>query len=160
MKYNNTGVRRQNRLLDESEALDLLKKGEYGILSMVASEDGAYGVPLSFVWDGKKNVYMHCAPEGKKLDLLKVCNKVSFSIVGKTKVIPDQFTTGYESIILKGIIIWDLPKEEKMKALDLLIDKYSSDYKEKAKVYIEKSFYRTAILRFDVIEFSGKSKRI
>jgi uncharacterized protein len=35
MKYNNDNVRRQDRLLAEDEARELLRTGEYGVLSMI-----------------------------------------------------------------------------------------------------------------------------
>ena len=48
MKFNNENIRRQDRILDEKRAFEILKEGEYGILSM-QSEDGqgAYGIPLT-----------------------------------------------------------------------------------------------------------------
>ena len=33
MEYDNSAVRRQDRLLEESDALRLLREGEYGVLS-------------------------------------------------------------------------------------------------------------------------------
>ena len=72
MEYNNSGVRRQDRLLQHDSACLLLRKGEYGVLSMV---DGGvpYAVPVSYVWDGQSSVYVHCAPEGRKLRCLSAC---------------------------------------------------------------------------------------
>ena len=61
MKYVNDTVRRRDRLMDEARALELLRNGEYGVLSMV-SEGGGYGIPVNFVWDGKNSAYIHCAP--------------------------------------------------------------------------------------------------
>ena len=45
--YDNTAVRRQDRLLDVARACELLRTGEYGVLSMQAEEGGGYGIPLS-----------------------------------------------------------------------------------------------------------------
>ena len=56
MKYVNDRVRRQDRLMDEERALELLREGEYGVLSMVADNAG-YGIPVNFVWDGDHSVY-------------------------------------------------------------------------------------------------------
>ena len=39
MEFSNKEVRRQDRLLDEKRAMEIIKEGEYGILSMV-SENG------------------------------------------------------------------------------------------------------------------------
>ena len=70
MKYNNDNVRRQDRLLEEDRAYALLREGEYGVLSMTTPTGGAYGIPLNFVWDGQENIYIHCAPQGRKLDCI------------------------------------------------------------------------------------------
>lgn len=85
MEYTNANVRRQNRLLDIKEATEILRNGEYGIMSMYCEESGAYGIPISYVWDGEESIYLHCAPEGKKLRCLDIQNKVSFCVVGKTQ---------------------------------------------------------------------------
>ena len=62
MKYVNDTVRRQDRLMDEERAIELLRESEYGVLSMVDTDGSAYGVPLNYVWDGGQSIYIHCAP--------------------------------------------------------------------------------------------------
>ena len=163
VKLNNEGVRRQDRLLDESGSIELLRTGEYGVLSMVESVDkeiGGYGIPLNYVWDGNHSIYFHCAPEGYKLDCLKENPKVSFSVIGHTKVISHKFTTAYESIVVRGIVFMELTEKECMKALLLILDKYSPNNKEIGMKYAEKSLHRTNIIRLDIIEVSRKTKRI
>ena len=71
MRYDNSKVRRQDRLMDEKRAIELLKSNEYGILSMISETGEAYGVPINYVWDGGESIYNHCAQEGKKLDALR-----------------------------------------------------------------------------------------
>lgn len=161
MDYNNEKVRRQDRLLTEKEALRLLESGEYGVLSMQEEEGtGAYGIPVNYVWDKQGNLYVHCAPEGHKLRCLDACPEVSFCVVGRTKVIPERFTTGYESIVARCKASTHLSPEERMQALQMLIAKYSADYREIGQKYAEKSFYRTEIIRLEVIEWSGKCKKV
>lgn len=160
MKYTNKQIRRQDRLLEEERAMNLLKAGEYGVLSMLTEEDSAYGIPVNYVWDGNSSVYIHCAPEGRKLHCLAYCNRISFCIVGRTHVISHQFTTEYESIILSGRAYTGLGEEERMQALHLLIDKYSPNDKHTGAKYAEKSFHRTEIIRLDIETVSGKCKRI
>lgn len=159
MEYNNQSVRRQDRLLDESQAMELLRNGEYGILSMVSEGDAGYGLPISYAVEGNK-IYFHCAPEGEKLRALRKNNRVSFCVIGKTKVIPNQFTTAYESVIAKGNITIGLSDEEKMHALELILDKYSPNDKVLGLKYAQKSFARTEILRLDIVSVSGKCKSI
>lgn len=160
MKYTNATIRRQDRLLDESTANLLLKQGEYGVLSMQAEKGGAYCIPINYAWDGKDCIYFHCAPEGRKLRCIDLCNKVSFCVTGKTNVISDKFTTDYESIVLNCLAFIHLSSEERMKALGLLLDKYSPNDKEKGIIYAEKSLSRTEIVRLDIQEWSGKCKHI
>ena len=123
MNYTNEQIRRQDRLLEKEKAISLLKNGEYGVLSMQDEENGAYGVPINYVWNKKNSIYIHCAPEGRKLHCIKHCNTVSFCIIGKTHIISNQFTTEYESIILKCRAYIGLNEEERINALHLLIEK-------------------------------------
>ena len=161
MKYTNETVRRQDRTLDEERALEILEKGEYGVLSM-KSEDGesAYGIPLSYVWDRQHSLYVHCAPEGRKLACIDACPKVSFCVVGRTNVIAEKFTTGYESIVLRCTAVHQLPEAERREALALFVHKYCPGHEELGKVYAEKSFHRTEILRLDIETLSGKTKKM
>lgn len=159
MKYINEGIRRQDRLLEEEKAMALLKAGEYGVLSMQAEEGGAYGIPVNYVWDGEHSIYIHCAPEGRKLRCIMHCDRVSFCIVGATHVISNQFTTEYESVILNCRAHIGLNEEERMHALHLLIDKYSPNDKAIGAKYAEKSFHRTEVIRLDIEMGSGKCKQ-
>lgn len=159
MNYTNETIRRQDRLLPQTEALELLLTGEYGVLSMVDTDGDGYGIPLSYAWDSGQYIYFHCAPQGLKLDNLTANKGVSFCVIGHTKVVPDKFTTQYESIIIKGSVVLTLSDDEKLKALELILDKYSPNDKESGLKYTEKSLHRTAIIRLYIDSISGKCKR-
>lgn len=160
MKYVNETVRRQDRLLSEERALQLIRDSEYGVLSMVDADGGAYGLPLNYVWDSEHSLYIHCAPEGKKLRALEHNQDASFCIVGHTNLLPSRFTTEYESVVMKCHAVTALDDEEKRHALQLLIDKLAPEYKEAGIKAAEKSFHRVGIIRLDIIEFSGKCKAV
>lgn len=160
MQYNNEGVRRQDRLLNEAEAKQLLQQGEYGVLSMLTGDSSAYGIPINYVWDGQSYLYLHCAPEGHKLRCIAGNDRVSFCVIGQTRVIPNEFTTTYESIVLSCVAQLVTDDEERIKALELLLDKYSPDDKTIGMQYARQSFGRTAIIRLDIIQWSGKTRRI
>ncbi|WP_018462236.1 pyridoxamine 5'-phosphate oxidase family protein [Segatella paludivivens] len=160
MTYNNDNVRRRDRLMDEDRAMELLKNSEYGVLSMIDENGLPYGIPLNYVWDGNSSIYIHCAPEGHKLNGLEKYPNVSFCIVGNVNLLPDKFTTEYESVLLKGVAHINLTPEERMAALLTLVDKLSSDFKELGAKYSQKSFHRVNIIRIDFTEFSGKCKQV
>lgn len=159
MVFDNSAVRRQDRLLDEARARELLAGGEWGCLSLTGAE-GAYGIPVSYVWDGAEAIYIHCATEGRKLRCLDGDSRVSFCVVGRTEVKPAQFTTAYESIVLSCRARRGLPPDERMAALELLLAKYAPAHCQTGLRYAEKSFFRTEIVRLEIETWSGKCKHI
>lgn len=158
MEYDNSKVRRQDRLLCETEAIELLNKGEYGFLSMVSEDGNGYGVPLNYVFEGE-HIYFHCAPEGRKTSPPHLNKKVSFCVVGKTEVIPAKFTTAYHSVIAEGTMVFTLSDEEKKHALMLLVEKYSPDFVAKGEKYANSSLTDTYVIRLNIESISGKCKR-
>ncbi|MDE5786026.1 MAG: pyridoxamine 5'-phosphate oxidase family protein [Duncaniella sp.] len=158
--YSQNDIRRQDRLLDENKAREILKTGEYGYLSMVDAEGYAYGVPLNFVYDGDGAIYIHCAPEGRKLRTINSHPQVSFCVVGNTCVVSHKFTTAYESVVLSCNATDNIQEDERRRALALLLDKYSPADKDTGLIYAEKSFARTAIIRLDIQSVSGKAKSV
>ncbi len=160
MIYSNLLVRRQDRLLDETSAVALLANGEFGILSMICGGNEAYGIPINYVWNKQNTLYLHCAPEGKKLKCIDQNNTVSFCIVGRTNVISNKFTTEYESVILQGKASRNLNEDERRSALFLFLDKYSPEDKNVGTKYVENSFHRTEIIKLEIESWSGKCKSI
>jgi len=152
-------IRRKDRILDNKTAMNLLETGEYGFLAICGKNGYGYGIPLNFALDGK-NIYFHCAMEGFKLDSIRKNNRVSFCVTGRTKVLPAQFSTIYESVLVFGRISDHLPEDERRKALNLLVAKYSPGFVDVSKEYISKSFHKTNILRLDIEYLSGKSKKV
>ena len=160
MKYSNETVRRQDRLMDEHTATELLMNSEYWILSLTDKDGKAYGIPVNYVWDGKDSIYIHCAPEGRKLQCMANNPNVSFCVIGHTHLIPDKFTTEYESIILRGKANIHLTDVEKMQALRGILQKFSPDDTVVGEKYAAKSFHRVEIIRIDITDWSGKCKHV
>ncbi len=160
MKYINDTIRRQDRLLDEERAMGILRTAEYGIVSMIDDGEQAYGIPVNFIWDGGDKIYIHCAPEGRKLRAINKHPKVSLCVVGNTHLMPKNFTTEYESVIVFGTAHVGLSEEERMHALHLLIAKLAPEYKELGDKYAHASFNRTEIIRIDLTEYSGECKKM
>ncbi len=154
-------IRRQDRILDDKRALELLQIAEYGFLSLGESENGyPYGIPISFAYDAEENaLYFHCAPEGHKLRNLSRNNRVSFCVVGKTLPISEKFTTLYESVVVFGKADIHPTDEEKRKALRKLVEKYSPEYIELGETYMEKSFHRTYTFKITVERLTAKCKK-
>jgi nitroimidazol reductase NimA-like FMN-containing flavoprotein (pyridoxamine 5'-phosphate oxidase superfamily) len=149
-------MRNIKRQITFKESIKILENGEYGILSVVSDSKG-YGIPMSYAID-KDNIYLHCANEGQKLDAINSNPNVSFSVVGKTLLIPENFTTKYESVIIQGCAFL-ADDNLKLKGLNAIIKKYSPDFIEKGNTYIQKSFSKTTIIVLPIINISGKASK-
>jgi nitroimidazol reductase NimA-like FMN-containing flavoprotein (pyridoxamine 5'-phosphate oxidase superfamily) len=151
-------MRRSDRSIPMTEALNLLQTGEYGVLSTVGEDGLPYGVPLSYVLIDQA-LYFHSAMEGHKLDNLTTQPNVSFCVVGNTQVLPARFTTAFESVIVMAKAS-EVFGSEKQVALEALIDKYSNAFKSEGLAYIEKAQGKTRVIKLTLESVSGKARRI
>ncbi|HBA89578.1 MAG TPA: MFS transporter [Geobacter sp.] len=150
-------VRRSDREITIEEARAILEKGEYGILSTIDAGGQPYGVPLSYVYKND-GIYFHCALSGHKLDNIEHNAKASFCVVGGTKVLPDKFATEYESAVAFGVAS-EVSGTERHDALLWLLEKYSPDFIEEGKLYIEQKGQATKVLKIEIGHVSGKARR-
>jgi hypothetical protein len=150
-------LRRKDRAMPASNAEDLLVRGEYGVLSTVGPDGQPYGVPLSYVYQNGC-IYFHCALEGHKLDNMAENPKVSFCVVGRTRILPDRFATDYESVVAFGVVseVWG---GEWQSALLGLLEKYSPAYIEEGKRYIDQKEKVTRVMKIEIGHISGKARR-
>ena len=150
-------LRRTERRSTEMEAKELLERGEYGILSTCGHDRQPYGIPISYcMLDGA--IYFHCAVEGRKLENMSTNDKVSFCVVGTTEVLPSQFATRYESVIISGRAS-EVFDEEKQRALEELVAKYSAGFHSEGLNYIKAKKERTKVFRIDIDAICGKARR-
>lgn len=150
-------MRRKDREQNHDEIAGILKDQPYGVLSTVSQEGVPYGVPLSYVYTNDV-IYLHGAKEGQKLDNLSMNSNVSFCVVGKTSVLPEKFSMNYESVIVFGKADF-ISGEEKKYALLEIIKKYSPEFIEKGKSYIEKAASGTELIKITITHMTGKTKR-
>jgi uncharacterized protein len=150
-------LRRKERAIPNDEALSILSSAEYGVLSTTSREGIPYGVPLNFcLIDG--NIYFHCAMEGRKTENIENNSSVSFCVVGETEVFPSKFGTKYESTIVSGVAI-EVFEDEKQKALEGLVMKYSPGFVESGAKYIDTLKHKTRAFKVVPDHVSGKSRK-
>lgn len=152
-------IRRKDRILDESRAMEILVAGEYGFLSMANVDGGGYGIPMGYVVH-ENSVYFHCAREGHKLENLNSDNRVTFTVIGKARVISKIFTFGYESVMAFGKIERNLPADERLMLLHMFLKKYSPEAGINGEKYIKGLFDRTELLKMKIESIRGKTKKV
>lgn len=149
-------MRNQKRAISEAEARELLARGEYGVLSTCGADGQPYGVPLNYCLIGDV-IYFHCAVAGHKLENLAADGRVSFCVVGNTEVLPDQFATRYESVIVTGRAA-EVLGDDKQPALEGLVAKYSPDFQAAGRQYITAQIGQARVFRIDIEAITGKSR--
>lgn len=147
-------MRRKDKQMDLNQSIEILKNGKYGVLSTVGENGYSYGVPLNYVYLND-SIYFHCAKTGHKLENITHNPKVSFLVVGELEIIPDEFNTKYKSVIVFGKAE-EVEEKEKEMALMAMIEKYSYNYLEKGKKYIEKDFKNAKVIRVSIEHITGK----
>lgn len=150
-------MRLKKRKISDSESYEILKEGKYGVLSTMNTDGYAYGIPISYV-SLDNNIYFHCALKGSKLENIEKNNKVSFCVVGETEIIPEKFTSKYESVVVfgKAVEVYD---EEKETALIALLDKYSTEYMDKGRMYVNSAKDKTKVMKIIIEHISGKASK-
>ncbi len=150
-------LRRKDRAVPEDEAISILKKAEYGVLSTVSEDGIPYGVPLNFCLIDRC-IYFHCAQEGQKINNIGHNRRVSFCVVGDTEILPDRFATRYESVIVFGEVeeVFD---SEKQMALEALLHRYAPEFFDRGLGYIDEMRDRTRVFRISIEELTGKARR-
>lgn len=147
-------MRRFKQLLSEEDAKEILAKGTNGVLSLVDADGRPYGVPLNYVYDGGQHIYFHGAVEGHKIDCINAHPACSFCVVGQDRIVPEEFTSYFRSVIVKGRIHRASEPEEIRKGLLQLCEKYAPGLNPEAE--IAKHIGHAAVLRLDIENMTGK----
>ncbi len=151
-------MRRKNQQLPVDECHQILREATSGVLAVAGDDNYPYAVPLSFAFADNK-LYFHIAKSGHKLDALRRNPKASFCIIRQDHILPEKYTTCYQSVLAFGKvrIVEDDTQEEKRLALDLLADKYSPmETRESREAEIGKLKDALFVLVMDIEHLSGK----
>lgn len=149
-------MRRKNQLLSEEISREVLQRNTSGVLSLMGEEGYPYGVPLSYVLAGDK-IFFHCAKEGHKIDAIRREEKASFCVIDQDKIVSEEYTTYFRSVIAFGRVHILENEDEKRNAIRILAEKYSGDQGEEGiDCEIGKHFANLCMLRFDMEHLTGK----
>ena len=153
------GMQNAKRKLTGEQALEVLKRGEFGVLSTVCDDGLPYGVPLKYAMNGSYTVYFHGATAGQKLDNLKHNDRVCLTVVPTATVDSDRVTTRFESVMAFGTAAIVTEEAEKKQALNLLLERFSPMNEQQAADYIDRYLNDVAVIRMEIEYLSGKANR-
>ena len=122
-------MRRSERLVaSPEEAFAVIARCKVLRLALNVPGGAPYIVPMSFGWetaDGVPVFYLHCAGEGRKLDLLRLDARAGFELDGahalKRGDVPCAYSCYYESVVGTGRVEFIDGAEEKARALERIM---------------------------------------
>jgi uncharacterized protein len=151
---------RPDRTMPMQEALDVLRSGKYGVLSVAAADGLPYGIPVNYVFSEEDHaLYFHCLTKGRKIEAMKENNRVSFVVIGSESVVPDRFITHYESVVVSGRAEILADAQEKTQWLIRICEKFAPDALARRAEVIQKYLPAVLIVKIAIDEISGKRNR-
>lgn len=145
-------MRRKDRERTEKAFLDQVLAEAEELWVGFNTGGAPYVLPLNFAHvDG--SLYLHCAVEGRKLELIRQDPRVGFSTAAGIVIVREKFTTRYRSVcgVGRAVILEDAA--ERQRALDIISERYQALCPRPAS---EKMLARTAVIRIDIEEITGK----
>ena len=153
--------RSDKEITSEEEAEELLSNALVGRLGTCLNNI-PYITPVNFVYD-KDKIYFHSALEGRKIENITSNPNICFEIDEVISIIPGQrpcaTTTEYKSIIIFGNIQIVTDIEEKVFALNKLIEKYAPQ-SPRLSLSSDPIIRRTGVLVIEVKEITAKQSPI
>ena len=74
-------MRRIKQQVSDEECIRILKEEKRAALSVTGDDGYPYTVPIDFYYDESDGrIYLHCAKTGHKIDAIKKCDKVCFTV--------------------------------------------------------------------------------
>ena len=149
-------MRRKDKEITDTEAIvSIIRRSTVCRLGM--SDDGQpYVIPMSFGYqDGA--VYFHCAPEGRKIEILRknprVCIEFDVDCLLKTGDSACKWGFHFNSAIAFGVAAIIEDSTEKQAVLDIIMRQYSGD----VFMYSESALDKIVVIRVNVTELTGKA---
>lgn len=149
-------MRRNDKEISDAATIEsILISAEICRLGLV--DDGeAYIVPLNFAYNNG-SIYFHSAPAGRKIDLVKLNNKVTFELDLPPEIVSNdiacEWSAKYRSLMGRGrVLIIDEPGEKKW-CLDLIMRKYGATG---SLAYNSSVLSRMIVLKLEIDSITGK----
>ena len=149
-------MRRFKQEISKEECIEILKTEKRGVLSVIGDNDYPYAVPINFYYndeDGK--IYLHGAKEGHKIDSIKSCNKVCFTVWNNGFQKENDWAYYVTSVIIFGKAEFindpDIVYRE-IKKLGLKYAPTEEEIEEEIKMHI----HRVQILAINIEHMTGK----
>ena len=153
-------TKREFQITEPEQIMAILENAKVLHLGL-AVDNEPYVVPMNYgaaMEDGKLVLYLHCAHQGKKLDMIRANSRVFFEIDCDHKPFegekPCQYGLVYSSVMGRGTasIVEDV--EEKKQAMTILMKTQTG----KDFTFEDRLVSIVTVVRIDVAEYTAKHR--
>ena len=150
-------VRRKDKeITDPDEMKHILRSTKYVTIAL-AMNDEPYLVTLSHGYDEDRNcIYFHCAKEGKKIDYIRVNNRVWGQAFIDQGYKHGECNQLYRSVHFKGKITFVEDTDEKVQAMHCMMRQLEKDAENIITKLKPEKLQNTLIGRIEIEYVSGK----
>ena len=119
-------LRRKARQISNEEAKRLLVKERRGVLAVNGDDGYPFALPINYYFDSAANkIYFHGAKEGYKVDALKRCDKVCFTVMGNEHTVEgEKWAPFMQSVVAFGRCVLIDDKDEAADKVRIMALKY------------------------------------
>ena len=150
-------IRKKKNEISLDMAKHLLESERRGVLSVIGDDGYPYGVPVNYVYsEAEAKIYFHGSKAGHKVDSIRKCDKVCFTVIDQDTVVPERYATDYICVTVFGRAAFIEESERKYTVLDKLGEKYRPGYEDERRQEIEGAIERTGIIEIAPEHITGK----
>lgn len=96
-------IRKKKKDIGVEAAEQLLINCRRGVLAVNGVEGYPYAIPINFYFDKKnRKIYFHGAKAGHKIDALRACDKVCFTVYGNETIKEEAWAPFMQSVVVFG----------------------------------------------------------
>ena len=96
-------IRRKKKEIDITSAQNLLKSCRRGVIAVNGDDGYPYAVPVNYLYDSEsEKIYFHGSRVGHKVDSIKTCDKVCFTVYGNETVKDEKWAPYLQSTVVFG----------------------------------------------------------
>ena len=147
-------MRRQNQAISAEYCIELLKNETRGVLSMIGDDGYPYGVPINHYYE-KGKLYFHGGKIGHRVDAVKKCDKVCYTVFDKGYLKEGDWALNVKSVIVFGRIRIVEDFDEAIELCRKLSYKFTDD-ESYINEEIEKCAKATLVMELDIEHMTGK----
>ena len=96
-------MRRKKNEISIDMAKQLLESSRRGVLAVNGDDGYPYAIPINYIYDEEaQKIYFHGAKAGHKVDALRACDKVCFTVYGNETVRTESWAPFMQSTVVFG----------------------------------------------------------